>query len=552
MRVQACGKRVDTDASSELVCYATQETQNLVLRQFPFSNDQIQISLMVDDFFVGENPEGSLFIETNFPETIEYVIITTFNESNSVLNPDVNETFYKGKDFECIADFCAFDFRLSEWGFESAINYFIQVTIKVKTSDLDYNNELLNRIEFLQAFHIGYKERFVNLYNKSRDARIFKDFEKIPIILNLRDNLNLPSRDDLNITFRVWDLGTSDFNDGADAEITFEPIPFSWKVYQYDIKEGTNRYAFIGRLRESGSALEDGHFYRILAEINDHTKKREQINPITLSADKSTGGWTSASDASQQSNEVSIKIDSSVVLDPPLADQNGLRSFTCVDPQTNQMEKLLRVDALSKSIDSAAAATNLSPLGYILSGGLRFGTSLLSELVYKDCHITWVDRSHHVDSIRVYIYNNYSDLTEQDPAFKQYMDFTIGEELIIFNDGKDAIDDLINRSPSQCKTSFNADSLGRLNCSLVALGNNQTQEIITLVFDVADMITNGDDLNSIATINPETRYLKFFIDNLMPKNVRDFEEVAEIDFSNVPDTKILKHRVKYKGLRTIN
>ena len=552
VRVQACGKRVDTDATSEPVCYATQETQNLVLRQFPFSNDQIQINIIVDDFFVGENPEGSLFIETNFPETIEYVVITVFNESNSVLNPDVNETFYKGKDFDCVADFCDFDFRLSKWGFESAINYFIQATIKVKTSDLDYDNQLLNKIEFLQAFHIGYRESFLNLYNKSRDARIFKDFEKMPLILNLRDNLNLPSRDDLNINFKIWDLGTSDFNGGGDAEVTFQQLSFSWDAYEYDINKGINRYAFLGRLREISGALEQGHFYRILAEVNDHTKKREQISPITLSADRTTGGWTSASDASQQSNEVSIKIDSAVILDAPLVDQNGLRSFVCIDPQTDEMEKLLRVDALSRSIDSAAAATNLSPLGYILSGGLRFGTSLLSELLYKDCHITWVDQAHHVDSIRVYVYNSYSDLTEQDLAFKQYMNFTIGEELIIFNDGKDAINELMETAPSQCKTSFNADTFGRFTCSVVAAFNGQTREILQLGGDVVDMVTNGDDINTIETINPRTRYMKFQIDNLRPKNVLDFEEVAEIDFSRIPDTKILKHLVKDKGFRTIN
>ncbi len=552
VRVRACGKRVDTDATSEPICYAIQETQNLILRQFPFSNSQIQISLTIDDFFIGENPEGSLFLETDFIENIEYIVLTVFNESNTVTNPDVNETFYKNKDFQCFADFCDFDFRLPEWGFESAINYFIQATIKVKTSDLDYNNELLNQIDFLQAFHIGYKERFVNLYNVSRDARIFKDFEKLPILINLRDNLNLPSRDDLNVNIRVWDLGTSDFNGGGDAEIIFDPIVFSWDVYRYDINKGINRYAFIGRLRESDSALQDGHFYRVLVEINDHTKKREQINPITLSANKSTGGWNSDSNAFQQENEVSIKIDNAITLDAPLADQNGLRSLTCIDPQTHKAETLLRIDALSLSIDSATSSSNLAILGFILKGGIRFGSSLLNELFYKDCHLTWIDRAHHVDSIRIYVYNSYSDLTEQNPAFKQYMDFTIGEELIIFNDGKQAINDLIQRSPSQCKTSFNDDTLGRLSCSLTALGNNQAEEIITLGHDVFDFLTNGSDINSIETINPSTRYLKFQIDNIKPKNVLDFEEVAQIDFSNIPDTKILQHLVKDKGLRTVN
>ncbi len=553
VRVRACGKRVDTDATSEPICFATQETQNLVLRQFPFSNDQILMRLSIDDFFVGENPEGSLFIETDFLETIEYVVISVFSESNDVLNPDVNETFFKDKDFQCIADFCDFDFRLSEWGFEEAIDYSIQATLKVTTSDLDYNNTLLNEIVFLQAFHIGYKERFVNLYNKSRDARIFKDFEKIPILLNLRDNLNLPSRDDLNVIFRVWDLGTSDFNSGGDADPTFIQLAFDWDVYEYDINKGTNRYAFIGRLREKGGALQDGHFYRILVEVDDHTKKREAINPITLSADKLTGGFTSFTDASQQTNEVSFKIDSTVVLDAPLGDQNGLRSLTCVDPQTAEMERLLRVDALSQSIDRAGGTNPITlTLGFVLKGGLRFGSSLLSDLFYKDCHLIWVDRSHYVDSIRVYVYNSYSDLAEQDPEFKQYMDFTIGEELIIFNDGKDAINDLLNRSPSQCKTAFNADTLGRFECSVTAFANGQTEEILRLGADVIDMITNGTDLNTIETINPQSRYMKFQIDNLRPKNVRDFEEIAQIDFSNVPDTKILKHLIKDKGLRTIN
>lgn len=556
IQIQACGTRVDTDATSEPVCYATQETQEIVLRQFPFSSDQILLTLGVDEFFVGENPEGAVFIETNFIETIQSVTISVFKQGGSVLNSDANETFFKGTDFQCVTDFCSFGWRLDQWAFEEATDYLVQATVKVTTSELDFNNPLLNKIEFLRSFHIEYKETFLNLYNKSRDARIFLDHEKIPMIVTLRDNLNLPSRDDLNIFFRVWDLGTSDFNGGGDADPTFIQLNFNWDIYEYDINSGRNRYAFVGRPREQGGALQDGHFYRLAATVDDHTKKRIQINPITLSADKSTGGFDSDTNAFQQSNEVSIKIDNTAVIEAPLVDQNGFLSLTCLDAQTGSAENILRVDELTRTIDAGTALNPLFPLGYFVSGGLRFASSVINDLFYKDCHLTWVDRGFYVDTIRIYVYNSYSDLTEQNPEFQQFMTFTIKEDTIIFNDGKEGINDLIRKSPSSCKTEFLGDSLGQYLCAVGTEGNGQTRELAVargeFIDDILNFFTGTEDLNTIATINPETRYLKFQINNLRPKNVIDFQEVAEIDFTGIPDTKILKFLKQDQGLRIVN
>ncbi|KKN43745.1 hypothetical protein LCGC14_0700270 [marine sediment metagenome] len=555
IRVQACGKRVDVNATSEPVCFATQESQNLVLRQFPFSNDQLLIVLDIQEFFVGESPEGSIFLETNFPENIEYVVISVFQESGSVSNSDVNEFFFKDIDFSCIADFCSFGWRLNEWAFEEPVNYFVQATVKVRTQELDFESEFLNKILFLQAFTIDYKENFLNLYNLSRDARIYLDHENIPLILTLRDNLNLPSRDDLNVFFRVWDLGTTDFNGTGDAESTFEAVLFAWDVYEYDINSGSNKYAFVGRPRETGSALQDGHFYRFAAVVNDHTKKRTELDPITLSNGKATGGFDTDTNAFQQTNEVTIKIDNTVVLEVPLVDQNGWKALTCLDPQTRDAELQLRTDQLTSFLD-APTLSPFFPLSYVLKGGIRFASSVIGELFYKDCHVTWIDRGFYVDTIRVFVYNSYSDLTEQDPEFKQYMDFTISSDVIVLNDGKQAFNDLIQKSPSTCKTQFIDDSIGQALCALGTLGNGQTNELITaggsIIDDIETFFAGTEDINKVATINPQTRYLKFQINNIKPKNVLDFQEVAEIDFSNVPDTKILRFLKRDNGLRIVN
>ena len=556
VQVQACGTRVDTDATSEPVCYATQETQDLVLRQFPFSNDQILININIDDFFVGEVPQGSIFIETDFIETIQFLTISVFKQGGSVQDPEVTETFFKNIDFECFADFCEFGFKLNEWAFEEATDYFVQATLKVTTSELDFDNPLLNKIEFLNAFNIEYKETFLNLYNQARIARIYLDHEKIPLILTLRDNLNLPSRDDLNVFFKVWDLGTSDFNGNGDADPTFIRLNFGWDIYEYDINSGRNRYAFVGRPREVGGALQDGHFYRLAVTIDDHTKKRIQLDPITLSNDTSTGGFDSDTNAFMQENEISIKIDNSVIIEPPLVDQNGWKALTCLDPQTRALENFLRVDDLTRILDQGTALNPLFPLGYVLSGGIRFASSVLNDLFYKDCHLTWVDRGFHVDTIRIYIYNSYSDLTEQEPEFQQFMTFTISEDIIIFNDGREGIDNLIKRSPSTCKTRFVDDSLEQMWCAISTEGNGQMEEIVTALEsgteDFVNWFNGTADANRLATINPQTRYLKFQINNIRPKNVLDFQEAGEIDFRGIPDTKILKFLKRDKGLRIVN
>ena len=81
-------------------------------------------------------------------------------------------------------------------------------------------------------------------------------------------------------------------------------------------------------------------------------------------------------------------------------------------------------------------------------------------------------------------------------------------------------------------------------------------EIVTTAPDLLDSIFNwfngAQDVNQIATINPETRYLKFIINNLRPKNVLDFQEVADIDFTGIPDAKVRRFLVQDNGLRVSN
>ena len=540
IRVRLCGKRVDTGATNEPVCYAEQETRNLFLRQFPYSPEQFLLNLTIDEFFVGESPEGEFFVETDNIEAIQYVVISVFDSSGSAINSDVNETFYKGTDFDCFADFCTFRFRLSDWAFESAQDYTAQATIKVTTEELNYNNDLLNKIIFLQAYHIGYAGRYLNEYNNSRDVRTYKGYERIPLILNIKDNLNFPTRDDLNIVLRVWDLGTADFNGNGDALSTFDIVASSWDYYNYDVNKGLNSYGWAGRLRDFDGTLENNHFYRLLVVVNDSTKKRENINPITLSGDTSTGGWESDTNAFEQNNEVSIKIDESITLDAPIIDQNGLNSLYCTAPANNDVEQRLHLNSLS-----TLSLAPLNPIGYFLEGGIRFISSVILDLIYRDCTLMWVDQSFYVDTIRVYVYNDYSDLTETQAEFKQYMDFTFGEELIIFNDGLNGLNDTIAKSPSACKSEFGADAIGRYLCALGSLGNLNIQEFMdesnTLSSDIQNLFFNGEDLNTIQTINPKTKFLKFQVRNLRPINVVDFEKTAEIDFTRIPDQKILKY-----------
>lgn len=554
IQVEACGLHLIINAG-EPTCYAVQEIQDIVLRQFPYSNSQLLIQLITQDFFVGEKPSGTVYLETDFDEAIEYVVLSIYEQGESATSSDWNQTFFKGQDFECFADFCQFDFEAEDWVFEKAVDYYIQVTVKVTTEELDFDNDLLNKTFFLEAFQIGFKQKYLNLYNQSRSARIFLDYEKIPLVLNIQDNLNLPSRDDLNVFIQIWGLGTGDFNSGGDAKVTFQATKWNWDYYYYDVNKGINRYAWAQRLHEISGAFENLHFYRLFVRIQDESKKRETIIPITLSnTANSTGGYTSDTNAFQNANEVSIKIDNGVSLDAPVLDQNGLDSLICVDGQTSAADKLLGVDSASKAagiVGVIAGFATVNPVIFNFGLGLIFSSSVTSTLDNKACTVQWVDKAHYVDNIRVYVYNDYSDLTEQDEKYKQYMNFTIPESTLIFNEGLVSFNEYVKIAPSNCQTTYGANTFGLFVCVANSFLSGQFSELIINGRNAADFLTKGRDINAVLTINPQTKFVQFEVSNLVPINVIDFE-TAGISLEDIPNQKIMKYLFQDKEMKIQN
>ncbi len=554
IRVKACGKH-KIEGTTVVNCYAEQESQDLRLRQFPFDSSQFFIDVFVTENLVGEPIAGEINIETDFLETIQYVILSVYEVGETPNTSDFNLTLYKDIDFGCIADFCRIPFESEDWVFEKETDYLVQVTLKVKTSELDFENSLLNVIYFLESFRLGYKEATLFFFNDSRDQDEYQDHEKVPLILRIRDNLNLPTRDDLNIILRVWDLGTSDFNGGGDAEDTFEDIRFHWNFYNYDKNTGMNSYAFIHRFREEGGKLTNANFYRVVAIISDHSGKREDIANITISTKGQTGGYDDDNNGFQQDNELSFSINNSASIDAPTMDQNGLVGFTCMSPQNEGAANALRQTPLIRFLDTAADLLEnqiftrivLGPIGGPAVGQTRIFSSIVTDLLSKDCHIMWVDRGHYVDQIKIFIYNDYSDLTETTDEYKSFMEVTIPFEKLILNDGFDALIKAVSDAPRTCRQDFANDSFGRYLCALSSIGNLQFQDAIEFDIDILDLITQGEDLNVQKTINPKTRYLKFQIDNIRPINLIDYEE-AGISFNRIPQDKIFKHLVKERNL----
>ena len=551
IRIRACGKRLSgTGAATEVNCYSEQEIQDLVLRQFPFDSSQFRMSLYVTTNYVSKPVEGVLYIETNFPENIEYVRMSVYEQGETPTTSDWNKVFYKDIDFDCIVDFCTLMFKSEDWTFEKQTDYYIQATIKVRTSELDYANPILNAIYFLETFQIGYKNKSLYLYNDSRELNQYKDYEKIPLILEIRDNLNLPSIDDLNLTLHVWDLGTTDFNGGGDAEATFEVISLFPNYYLYDQNTGMNKYAFLYRLREDSGHLESGHYYRAFVRIDDHTSKRQETIPVTISIKGETGGYDIDTNAFEQSNELTIQINNAANLSPPIMDQNGFHGFFCSQGQNRTAEEDMRTIPLYRELDLASQIVSVISYGFSHQV-FRFGSSVVHDLISRDCHIFWVDQSYYADVMRIYIYNDYSDLTETDDKYKAYMDITIPTEKLIFNDGFDSIVSAINSAPQGCKNKYDADTIARAQCAVGSAFNLNLRDLADLGRDTINYWTEGTDMNTQQTINPKTRWISVKIEGLRPINIIDFEE-AGIEFENIPQNKYFRYLIDNKGMEIFN
>lgn len=530
--VQAC--------DADLVCYSEQQTKRIRLHQFPFDQRDLSLNLQISrsDLGLGLKPKGKILLSTTNPNALQFVRIAFWDSDvvgRSVTQSDHNKFFYKGTDFECdVLGNCSFDFAITDWFFYSLSDFYIQLTAKFSSNDIDYTDDILNRkyLVRINAKDWGSVRSLYLAYDRNT-PRTYAGFDQIPVVFAVNTKLNESTLNDVNAYLNIWDLGTSDFNAGGDAENTVEAVNYPYEFYYFD-ENGINYYGWYLRFYEDGGDLTNGHYYRLVANIQDVSFRYFNLAKTTLSMAKSTGGYTSATDGSQQSNEVSIYVDDTYVTTAPRA----LTGMGCLD--TNNFDFAEKYGLLG------ATYGIIDNIGNFAFGKVRIVSSVKNVLLPRSCVVGYKNEGYFVESAVVTIYNSRSDLSNPDPEFGQYVQFEIPAEKLIFS--KKAIDLeeqtlVISKNPG-CAI-YPSGSYIRTVCAHAYLSSpfiNFLKQGVPLGFVLPEFVSPFA-FDQVSDVDQNALFFTFSFENLKPMNVQDFVELG-VDFKKVPLTKYREYLEK--------
>lgn len=541
------------------VCFAEQDTDDYRFHNFPFDERDHSMQLVIQNTDYGQIPTGTIHVETRARDLLQYIRIAFWDTGGSVTNSDYNKFYVNGVDFECkVWGECDFSLNIEDWKFQSKDDWFIQITAVYGTEDVNYSSEILNRK--YKALVKGRQFRgLASLYisRDNRSPREYTDYERIPVILELQSALREPLKDRLKVTLSVWDLGTDNWAGDADSESWVETTDFYPQYYAYDVNKGTNKYGWVYRLYEDdGEKLTDGHYYRFVATISDLTQEFEDLNSILLST-KYTSAVTPVDENTQSTNEIAIKINNDAVLDPPTTKIGGVDYVYCSGDSNNSTAAFEFINAFNplnyysqyarvvSDITKTALPGFSAYAGAVADVTMDISNSIIYAFIPKECSVGWRDSSLWVEEVKLTIYNDYSDLTETEDPYKQFIEVRVPIEYMFFMDSNETIGYYTRQAQATgCEQLYGADTVGILSC--IDYRNKGVVEkyiIDEIEVPINEAVRTFFNINTVETLTHQEQIINFSISGIKPFNKADYTELG-YDLTGVPNTRLREFLTK--------
>lgn len=395
------------------------QTTTFKLRQYPNSTADLSLNAFLSNKRVGEHLSGNINLRISSPNALRGLKFYVYRYEDGI-NAGYNKTLYKDQDFSCNGFECNFSFKLKDQVFDGAGVWFFSVSALLTTQLEDVNNTLTTKH---YSFYVNYIEfetaRIFQVIERNPDFN-YMPTEQIPIVLQLRDadNANLKNR--LKIKFFVSDCDQNQSGVGTCNNI--QDVNYSPDSFLYDISTGYN-YFFLRRvfIDQDGSLLNNLHFYRITAEIEDVKGTHDGKTRVVLTRRCANDSYTSDFVTNTLSG---------------LNDFFDLGWDFAPDQCTLPPDKIVTVDdanELRVNIDDSVSllppnqecifAVNANENGTYANG-------LEQDLIMG----AWYSyNAQAIDKFDFYITNDYSDLSKENND-KQYIKVSVPFELVSFND----------------------------------------------------------------------------------------------------------------------
>ena len=384
----------------------SEQFKTVRLMQYPYFDDDISLYVAPLTNKVGENPKFRLRLNQELPEMFIGFHISLWDEDSSFANPDYETYIYKDSfncSFECIKDIV-----LDEFVYEKEDVYNINFTILLSTENEVTDNDLTSKT---YGYYVSYK-----VYET---ARIFQTFERsdltyrndepMPVVLQIRDVPYIDLKDRTSVYLTV-DLCPSDTG-GCDTNGSTKFLP---KFHYYDETTGYNYFYWNNIFfTDSGDLLYDGNYLRFQAHISD----KYYAHDTTVIPEATLGGKCA---------DVGFTDIGSFLYNFLASAVTG-----CTTPASSVIElgdaeeQRLIIDA-----DHNVSGVPNQSLFCVKPNNEVYRDTLKQDLY---CGVVYKRSEMPIDNFNIIIGNEFSDYTKTG-AEKQFIDFTIPAEDVIFND----------------------------------------------------------------------------------------------------------------------
>ena len=384
----------------------SEQFKTVRLMQYPYFDDDISLFVSPLTNKVGENPEFRLRLEQELPEMFIGFHIRLWDEDSSFASPDY-ETYVYNDSFNCSFE-CLKDIVLDEFVYEKEDVYNVNFTVLLSTENEVTDNELTSKT---YGYYVTFKEyetaRILQAFERS--DLTYRNDEQIPIVLQLRDIPYVDLKDRTSV-YLTLDLCPADTG-ACDTNGTTKFLP---KFHYYDETTGYNYFYWNNIFfTDSGDLLYDGNYIRMRAHISDkyYSHDTTVIPEATLGSKCADVGFTDI--GSFLYNFIASAVTG------------------CTTPASSIIElgdaeeTRLIIDA-----DHNVSGVPNQSLWCVKPNNEVYRDTLKQDLY---CGVIYKRNEQSIDTFKIYIGNEFSDYTKTG-AEKQYIEFTIPAEDVIFND----------------------------------------------------------------------------------------------------------------------
>lgn len=363
--------------------------------QWPHFPNELKFFFADNALIVGDNPNGTVSLETTKPNNILGLEFYIYNDTNSPATPNYYTQIFTPQDFQCIGGDCSFNYSIPEFAFSKDSNkWFITAQVLLRTRNRTVPALTGNAVPYVYTvtktinFFALKKARVVQTFE--RVDRKYKNSEQIALTVQLQNVLNDDVRKDLRVWLEMFDCANQATGAcvGVPATYVYNPVSSI-----YDQSTGQNYFFFknLFLTTPDSNLLTDGNYYRVVAYVSDATGKYQDASTLQIFlGDKSDSSVIT--NTTNSGDEKRLLIDNSIVLSPPT---------------------------------------------FEFLGCLRLDTNLVFDSPRKPvitCYALYSIKNSFPNQFNFRLSNNNSNTDETKDIYKQYIDFTVPYDVLSVND----------------------------------------------------------------------------------------------------------------------